>query len=130
MSESSYIPGVCNINRAEIAYRRKAMWFGIVVSVIVFAVLLVMHASWWLSIVLFIPVYIAAIGYLQVTQKFCVSYGSSGRQNADDGSSEANEVTEKEALEADKAKTKRMNLQAFAASLAILAVSSIVLYVV
>lgn len=129
MTDSSYIPGMCNINKAEIASRRKAMWFGVVLSVIILIVLFVLHVSWWLAVLsLFIPVYIGAIGYLQVTRKFCVSYGSSGRQNADEGSNGAQTVIDKDALLADKAKTRRMNLQALGITTIIIALVGIVRY--
>lgn len=130
-SESSYIPGMCNINAAEIAYRRKAMWFGIIASVAAMAVLIVVNASWWLgAIMLFVPVYIAAIGYLQVKNKFCVSYGASGRQNADDESETAITISDADALKADRRKTRRMNLQALGMMTATLAIACAVLYVV
>lgn len=130
-SESSYIPGMCNINAAEIAYRRKAMWFGIIASVAAMAVLIVVNASWWLgAIMLFVPVYIAAIGYLQVKNKFCVSYGASGRQNADDESETAITISDADALKADRRKTRRMNLQALGMTTATLAIACAVLYVV
>lgn len=130
MTESAYIPGMCNINKAEIAYRRKAMWFGIILSIIIFTLLFVFHAEWWLgAVLLFVPVYIGAIGYLQVTQKFCVSYGSSGKQNASDDSDAVQAVVDSDARRADKAKTKRMNLQALGATLLVLVVTSVILYV-
>ncbi len=121
---------MCNINTAEVAYRKKAMWFGIILSVVIFAVLLLLDASWWLgAIFLFVPVYIAAIGYLQVRNRFCVSYGASGQQNADESSESAQAITDKEAVAADKAKTRRMNIQALGITLLVLLIISAVLYV-
>mgnify|MGYP000988135367 FL=1 len=129
-TESSYIPGMCNINTKEVAYRRKAMWFGVILSMIMLLALALLNAPWWLGIlILFIPVYIGAIGYLQVTNRFCVSYGASGRQNADEDSDSARTVEDNEALEADKAKTRKMNLQAFGITIVILVASAILLHV-
>ncbi len=123
MTESTYIPGMCNINTKEVAYRRKAMWFGIVLSVIVFIGLLLIESTWWIAaLLLFIPVYIAAIGFLQVRNKFCVSYGSSGQQNANEDSTSAHTVTDSDALKADKRKTRTMNLQALGMTLVVLAI--------
>ncbi|MES2876744.1 MAG: hypothetical protein V4678_04735 [Patescibacteria group bacterium] len=121
---------MCNINTAEVAYRKKAMWFGIILSVVIFAVLLLLGASWWLgAIFLFIPVYIGAIGYLQVRNRFCVSYGSKGQQNADESGESAQAVTDNEAIAADKTKTRRMNIQALGITLAVLLIASAALYV-
>lgn len=130
MTESAYIPGMCNINNAEIAYRRKAMWFGILLSAALMVVLFMLHAEWWIGVpVLFIPVFIGVIGYLQVTNKFCVSYGSSGKQNADDTSESAHDVIDSEARKADKAKTRKMNIQATGITAIVLLLSGVVLYV-
>lgn len=130
MNDSSYIPGMCNINTAEIARRRKAMWFGVVCSVIALIALFVLHISWWLSVILlFVPVYIAAIGHLQVTQKFCVAYGSTGRQNASEDSSSAQVISDESARKADKAKTQRMYLQALGITVVVVAVVGVIRYV-
>lgn len=121
---------MCNINTAEVAYRRKAMWFGIGLSAALLVAFLFSGLVWWAgAIALFIPVYIAAIGFLQVRNKFCVSYGANGRQNASEGSDAALAVEDKEALKADKLKTRKMNLQALAITLAALAVAAGLLYV-
>lgn len=125
-TESTYIPGMCNINTAEVAYRRKAMWFGIVLSVALLVALLVLRAEWWIrAIVLFIPVYIGAIGYLQVKHKFCVSYGASGQQNASEGSDDSADVG-KENAQIDKKKARKMNLQAFGITVVVLALTALV----
>lgn len=127
MSESSYIPGMCNINKAEIAYRKKAMWFGIGLSLALLVPLLILNAPWWLvSLVLFVPVYIGAIGYLQVTNHFCVSYGAQGKQNANEGSDVATDIIEEDALEADKRKTRKMNLQATAITIGVVVIAGLI----
>lgn len=127
-SNQSYIPGMCNINTAEVAMRRKAMWFGVVLSVLALAVLFLLNVSWWISLIaLFVPVYIAVIGYLQVRNKFCVSYGSTGRQNADEQSEAAQIIDDSDALKADKAKTRSMNMQAIAITISVSLVLGVIL---
>jgi hypothetical protein len=131
INESSYVPGMCNINKAEIAYRRKAMWFGLTLSALLFIGLIAFGAAWWVGfVVLFAPVYIAAIGYLQVRNRFCVSYGASGRQNANDGHESALSVTDETALRLDKAKTRRMNLQALVITVVAVSGASLLLYLI
>jgi hypothetical protein len=118
---------MCNINAAEVAYRKKAMWFGVVTSLVLFVILLLLGVTWWLSVpLLFIPVYIGAIGYLQVRYRFCVSYGASGQQHADDNGV-VQTVTDSTAQSADKAKVRRMNLQAFGMTLFVLMLCSLIL---
>lgn len=115
--EQAYIPGMCNINKAEVAYRKKAMWFGVAVSLVLLVALLVIAVPVYVRIILFVPIFIASIGYLQVKNSFCVAYGASGRQNASDESEAAVEVTDTEAQAADKKKARTMNLQALIASI-------------
>ncbi len=125
-TESAYVPGMCNINTAEVAYRRKAMWFGIGLSLILLIGLLLLGAVWWVRIlILFVPVYVAAIGYLQVRNRFCVSYGASGQQNASDSSEASTAVGTENAL-IDKKKARRMNLQALGITLMLLALVALV----
>lgn len=123
-NQTSYVPGMCNINRAEVAYRRKAMWFGVGLSVLMLIVAVVVDLAWWLTaVLLFVPVYIAAIGFLQVRNRFCVSYGTSGQHNADEISISAQSVEEVAAKEADKKKARTMNTQAFVATMFIVLLS-------
>jgi hypothetical protein len=125
-NQQTYVPGMCNINAAEVAYRRKAMWFGIALSALLLIALIILNAMWWMiALVLFVPVFIGAVGFLQVKNKFCVSYGASGQQNASEGSKAASKVSSKNAL-IDKKKARTMNLQALAITIAVLIVVSFV----
>ncbi len=110
--QTKYVPGVCNINHAEIAYRRKAGYFGLATFAVLLLLLLSYGSNALLRIILFIPAFIAAISYLQVKNKFCVKYGASGQQNAEEGSQAATSVTDKKAIVLDKIKANGMNLQA------------------
>jgi hypothetical protein len=119
--QDAYIPGMCNINQDEIAYRRKAMYFGLAVTVLLLVALIFFQVNVYIrSLVLFIPLFIAIIGYLQTKNKFCVAYGASGKQNATDGSESAEAIADKEAIEVDKKKARTMNLQAFVSTVIIL----------
>lgn len=127
MTDSSYAPGICNINSAEVAYRRRAMWLGIVASIVVFIALALLRADWWLAIVgQFIPVYTACISYLQVRNRFCVAYGASGLQNANEGSHGASDVPDDESRRKDLRKTWRMNAQALGMTIGVLAFCALI----
>ncbi|MBC7512462.1 hypothetical protein H7142_02265 [Candidatus Saccharibacteria bacterium] len=125
-TEQAYIPGMCNINTAEVAYRRKAMWFGIGFSVALLIGLLALNAPWWVRIlVLFVPVYIGAIGYLQVKNRFCVSYGTKGQQNANEDSDDPSNVGAENAS-VDKKKARTMGIQALGITVAVLTAVSLI----
>ena len=110
--QTEYVPGVCNINTAEIAYRKNAEYFGLAISLVLFVLLFAFDINRYVRIVLFIPLFIAAINYLQTKNKFCVMYGAAGKQNATEGSTAAEVVTNNKAAAKDKIKARSMNLQA------------------
>ncbi len=124
-STSAYVPGVCNINYAEIKRRRNAGYFGLILFVVVAAILFVVDANRWFKLILFLPAFIAAIGFLQAKNKFCVGYAASGLQNATEGNTEAQAV-EAAARAIDKARARRINLQAAAIALVVTAVSVVI----
>jgi len=73
-----YIPGVCNIGRAEIRRRRQSGWFGLGLTVVLWAlfVLLGVAAPW--RLVLFLPAAVGAAGFLQAALHFCAAFGMRG----------------------------------------------------
>lgn len=78
---ATYIPGVCNIGPAEIKRRKLAGFIGFYAVAILFAILLVggFDKAWRLLI--FIPVTVSTVGYLQAKFRFCVGFGSKGLFN-------------------------------------------------
>jgi len=122
----SYIPGVCNINKKEIAYRRKAGYVGVGVALVLFGILLGLKLSKWTRLILFLPLYIGAIGFLQAKNKFCVAYGAEGKQNANEDSTEATAVSDHAARARDKIKARSLNLQVAVITLGI----SLFLYII
>ena len=119
-TESAYVPGVCNINMAEVAYRRKWRNIGLIVAVLLLAVLLLTGASRWLRVIIFLPLIVGVVGYYQTKHRFCVSYGSSGMQNADEGSEKAKKVDNASAAK-DKQLAQTINRKALLVSVAIMA---------
>lgn len=109
---SNYIPGVCNINRNEIAQRRKAGHIGLILLVFGLGILLVLNVTPWLRLVLVIPAMLMFIGYLQAKNKFCVGYGRAGLQNADGDDLAGKKVSDAFAVRADQKRSRVMNQQA------------------
>ncbi len=107
-----YVPGVCNINKDEIAYRRKAGYLGLAIFIVLATPLLLFDIPRFIRIILFLPAFLSAIGFLQAYYKFCVGYGAAGKQNATDGDKEAQDIVDAAAKELDKKRTRTVNSQA------------------
>ena len=116
----AYVPGVCNINREEIAFRSKWRNIGLITALALAVILLIISDNRWLRLVVFLPAMIGTINYLQTKNRFCVSYAAAGLQNATEGSKEAAKVAD-DARALDKAKARKMNIQAAVAALFITA---------
>jgi predicted nucleic acid-binding Zn ribbon protein len=110
-ADTSYVPGVCNINREEISKRRNIGHVGLAVLVTLLVVLLLVSVSRYYRIILFLPAMLSASGYLQARNHFCVGYAGAGQQNATPGSDKASEITDAKSKSADKARARNMNLQ-------------------
>lgn len=76
-----YQPGVCNIGPAEIRRRRMSGWVGLALAVgfLVLAFALGWAAPWRLLVGL--PVFLSAQGFLQAAFHFCVGFASRGLYN-------------------------------------------------
>ncbi len=122
--KTSYVPGVCNINPWEVKRRRQAGHFGLAVTIVLVGLSLLMHIPWVFRIVVIIPAYISAIGYLQAHNKFCVGFAGAKQQHADDG--DIVKITDKDAIELDKRKTRSMNLQASIIAAAVTAIVCVI----
>jgi hypothetical protein len=119
-----YIPGVCNINPIEIRKRRMVGHLGLAVTIILIALAFALHVSWIFRIVIIIPAFLSVTGYLQAHNKFCVGFAAQKQQNADTG--EIVQITDKDALELDKRKTRTMNLQATIIAAAVTAIVCVI----
>lgn len=113
-SSAAYVPGVCNINKAEISYRRKVGYISLAVLVVLVVIFLMFGLSRWYRLILFLPATLSASGFLQAKNHFCVGYGAAGKQNASDGSDKASRVADQEAITKDKKRASTMNRQSVA----------------
>ncbi|GAA2000793.1 hypothetical protein [Microbacterium ulmi] len=78
---TAYQPGVCNIGPAEIRRRRASGYVGLAVSVLFLALAfaLAWPAPWRLLVAL--PAFLSAQGFLQAAFHFCVGFASRGLFN-------------------------------------------------
>lgn len=127
MSETQYTPGVCNINPAEVAYRRKAFYLGLAIGIPLFLVLLAVGAHPAYGLIMFIPAWIGAIGYLQARHKFCVGYAASGVHSASDTYADVASVTDESDRFKDQKKARNLNLQSLFIGVLIALITSAVL---
>jgi hypothetical protein len=112
MSEATnYIPGMCNINPAEIAKRQRIGVIGLTATVLLLVVFISFDAPWWIRLILLIPAFTSATGFLQAKNKFCVGFAGANMHHADGG--EAVKITDTKSLLLDKIKARKINLQAF-----------------
>lgn len=111
-TSNTYIPGVCNINTAEIARRRKAGYLGSAIFIVVLVLLLISPFSRWFRLILILPGILAAIGFLQARNKFCVGFAAAGLQRADEDADDPVAIALQEAVAKDKRRARQLNQQA------------------
>lgn len=80
-SRAVYQPGVCNIGPAEIRRRRASGWLGLALAVVYLALAFALGwpAPWRLLVA--VPVFLSAQGFLQAAFRFCVGFASRGLYN-------------------------------------------------
>jgi hypothetical protein len=106
-TDKGYIPGTCNIGKEEIKRRRNGAIFSGILSFLLVAVLLLIHAEKFWRLVLFFPVTSFVIGVQQWYYKFCMGFGMKGIFNFEElGKSTA--VKDSEMVKADKRKAVNM----------------------
>jgi len=108
---SNYIPGVCNINQEEIAARRMTGHAGVVLFIAIAAVLFLSHAEPLFRLFLFIPAFLAVIGYMQAMNSFCVRYAAAGKQNASNAHPGAQDINNPSAVGSDRQRALKMVIQ-------------------
>jgi hypothetical protein len=77
-SRQEYVPGVCNIGRAEVRRRWVIGWSGLALTIVLWAIFIVLGVAQVWRLVLFVPATIAATGFLQATWHFCAKFGLGG----------------------------------------------------
>jgi hypothetical protein len=78
---SQYVPGVCNIGPAEIRLRKRLGWWGLVITIILWAGLVWLGAPAAWRLIVFLPVFFSANGFLQGFMHFCAGFGMKGAFN-------------------------------------------------
>ena len=98
---SEYIPGVCNIGKAEITSRKRVANFGLFAYILVAVLFISNDSPVAIRLVAFIPALVAAVGFVQARAKFCVAFGFMGVFNFSKMGS-STKVEYADALKADR----------------------------
>jgi len=81
MSISEYIPGTCNIGKAEIRQRQVVALIGLFLSVSALIGFISTKASPPIRLGIFLPLTIFSVGFVQSRKKFCLAFGFMGTFN-------------------------------------------------
>lgn len=112
MSETYYTPGVCNINPEEVRNRKQAFYIGSAAAVSLLGILLILDVSAVVGLLIFLPAWVAAIGYVQSKYKFCVGFAGAGKYSSGSKLGQIANVDKKRNYLADKFRAKQLNRQA------------------
>ncbi len=77
----TYIPGTCNLGKAEVRSRQVVALVGLVASLILATGLIASSAPQASGLSLFAPLMVFAVGFIQSRRKFCLAYGLAGTFN-------------------------------------------------
>jgi len=77
----SYIPGTCNLGKAEVRRRQIVSIIGLVLTVSSFIGLQAAGTSNSARWSLFAPLMVFSVGFIQSRKKFCLAYGLMGTFN-------------------------------------------------
>lgn len=77
----TYIPGTCNIGKAEIRQRQVVALIGLAFALVSLAGLLATDAPRAGRLGLFLPLMVFSVGLVQARRRFCLAYGFAGTFN-------------------------------------------------
>jgi hypothetical protein len=123
MSADTYIPGSCNIGKGEIRRRQVVALIGAVLSAFTLAGLISTSAAPGARLGIFIPLFVASIGWIQSRKKFCLAYGFMGTFNFGK-LGQLSKVSDKSAQAADR----KTALSILAQSLSLAAILTLIVY--
>ena len=100
-TEEDYIPGTCNIGKAETKRRVRIGYIGLTIAFVFFLVLEIFDLPRLWRIIILPPVFYSLSGFIQARYRFCYLYGWYGVFSMT-GRKHIHRVKEDEALKKDK----------------------------
>ena len=101
MPDLEYIPGSCNIGKAEVRKRQLVGLVGLFFSISYLLTFNAVDAPAIYRFGIFFPLLVASIGFVQSRSKFCLAYGFAGTFNLGK-TGDIKRVTSKEDRAADR----------------------------
>ncbi len=77
----SYVPGTCNLGKAEIRRRQFVALVGLAITIVTLVGLVGSNSPDSARWGLFVPLLVFSIGFVQSRKKFCLAYGFMGTFN-------------------------------------------------
>jgi hypothetical protein len=109
---AQYIPGVCNIGPAEIRLRKRLGWWGLLITIVVWALLVWLQLPVAWRIIIFLPVFFSANGFLQGFMHFCAGFGMKGVFNFGSAVGKTDTISQAEFRKKDRRKAQQIFLYA------------------
>jgi hypothetical protein len=119
-----YIPGVCNIGAAERTKRRQSGVAGAIVTLVLLVILVAIGAPKVWRLLLILPAFAAASGFLQDAFHFCAGFGLKGLYNVTSSTGLTNDVASVEFRRKDRHKALTILTLSFAVGAVIAGLSS------
>jgi len=81
MPDYEYIPGSCNIGKGEIRRRQSVALVGLISSFLMLLAFSATATPIQIRLLIFLPLLVASVGFVQSRSKFCLAYGFAGTFN-------------------------------------------------
>lgn len=118
MEKNTYIPGVCNIGPDEIKKRKIGGWSGLIITIIFWGAFFIFAIPKEWALLIFFPIIMSAVGFLQAYMHFCVYFGFANLFNFD-GVGKTDSVSQAEFRKQDRRKAWKILTYAFLISIVI-----------
>jgi hypothetical protein len=109
---NQYIPGMCNIGPAEIRMRKRLGWWGLLITAVVWALLVWLQLPVAWRVMIFLPVFFSANGFLQGFMHFCAGFGIRGVFNFGPAVGKTDTVSQAEFRKKDRRKAQQIFIYA------------------
>ncbi|MEO7123345.1 MAG: hypothetical protein ABI400_09580 [Lacisediminihabitans sp.] len=104
MTTNEYVPGVCNIGKAEIRSRRNSGFVALAITIVILVLFLVLPIAAPWRLVLILPAAGAAVGFLQAGMHFCAGFALRGVFNFGDDTHHTDTIEQAAYRSADQKK--------------------------
>ena len=112
MTEQYYTPGTCNLNEEEVDYRTKAGYIFAVIGVVHTVALIAFMVTPLFGVTAFVPIWLAALQYLQVKNRFCATYALRGIYSSGNERGQTSKVIDRMGMQQDRTRAVWLHTRA------------------